>query len=219
MGLTSINIPYGVTYIGDYAFSGNPELTNIDIPETMTGIGFAAFSGCDFTTLNIPGSVSLINYYAFDWCVNLESVNIADGVERIYAYAFRSCQKLKTVDLGRSIETISEGVFSDCSNLEEIIFHSATPPACHEKAFDFESVVYSQATLYVPKNSRAAYSEAEVWKDFKNIVEHDEEDTATGMTGLTGATQQPALYDLQGRSISSDRVHGLYIVGGKKVLR
>ncbi|MCQ2266368.1 MAG: ribosomal protein L7/L12 [Bacteroidaceae bacterium] len=170
MGLTSINIPYGVTSLGAYAFHYNPELTNIDIPESMTRIGMSAFSGCGLTTLDIPGGVSLSSstFYA---CSNLESVKIADCVEKTSLYfTFQNCENLRKVDLGRSID-IGTKVFSGCPNIEEIIFHSATPPACHEEAFDSESVVYSQATLYVPKNSRAAYSEAEVWKNFKNIVE------------------------------------------------
>ncbi|MCQ2266761.1 MAG: hypothetical protein MJZ40_03525 [Bacteroidaceae bacterium] len=47
----------------------------------------------------------------------------------------------------------------------------------------------------------------------------NEDDITTSIVSTTTVTQKHALYDLQGRSTSSDRVRGLYIVGGKKVLR
>src|SRR6185369_6975818 len=45
----------------------------------------------------IPGSVKIINSYAFDSCTNLISVTIGSGVTKIAAYAFQDCANLEDV--------------------------------------------------------------------------------------------------------------------------
>ena len=48
--LTSINIPEGVTSIGDMAFVGCSSLTSINIPEGVTSIGDWTFNNCSSLT-------------------------------------------------------------------------------------------------------------------------------------------------------------------------
>lgn len=43
----SVEIPEGVTEIGDYAFDGCSSLTSVRIPRSVTSIGGGAFFGCD----------------------------------------------------------------------------------------------------------------------------------------------------------------------------
>ena len=48
------------------------------------------------------------------------------------------------------------------------------PPAAHPEAFSsFSPMFFIQCTLHVPVGSLQAYKNAEVWKNFKNIVEND----------------------------------------------
>lgn len=44
--LTKVNLPEGLTTIGNYAFSGCSGLTSITIPKSVTNIGDSAFSDC-----------------------------------------------------------------------------------------------------------------------------------------------------------------------------
>ena len=50
IGLTSLDIPSGVTEIGSSAFEGCSGLTSLDIPSGVTEIGRSAFSGCSGLT-------------------------------------------------------------------------------------------------------------------------------------------------------------------------
>ena len=44
--MTNVNIPDGVTYIGEYAFDNCSGLTSIDIPSSVTTIGVGVFNNC-----------------------------------------------------------------------------------------------------------------------------------------------------------------------------
>lgn len=59
--LKSIDLPDGLTTIGEYAFSSCHSLTSIDLPDGLTTIGEDAFSGCSsLTSFDIPNSVTSI---------------------------------------------------------------------------------------------------------------------------------------------------------------
>lgn len=72
---TSIEIPEGITTIGDEAFQFNFYLKTMELPNTLTTIGTHFL--CDaksITTLTIPASVTYIDGAAFHGCENLKTV-------------------------------------------------------------------------------------------------------------------------------------------------
>lgn len=72
---TNVNIPNGVTSIGDGAFSEFSSLDRITIPDSVTSIGNEAFSGCLYLTrITIPSSVTSIGNSAFFGCSSLENI-------------------------------------------------------------------------------------------------------------------------------------------------
>ena len=48
--VTSVTIPFGVTFIGDYTFHSCSKLRTINIPITLAGIGVSAFENCNSLT-------------------------------------------------------------------------------------------------------------------------------------------------------------------------
>jgi hypothetical protein len=62
--LTSIELPAGVTSIGDYAFSGCSSLTSLKIPNLFIHIGDRAFTGCNLRKVSIPKSHEVMRYNA-----------------------------------------------------------------------------------------------------------------------------------------------------------
>jgi len=68
-------IPEGYTYIYD-TFSDCKKLTNIELPEGLTRIGDGAFSGCTgLTNIKLPKNLAFIGEQVFEGCKNLKGIN------------------------------------------------------------------------------------------------------------------------------------------------
>ena len=210
--MTSVTIPQSVTDILAEAFVGCSSLTSIFIPNSVTSIGTGVFGGCNnltsiiveednpvydsrdncnaiiktdeetlvqgCSTTVIPQSVSTIGLYAF-WGINsLKHIEIPSNVLGISSWAFAGTG-LTSVTIPQTIIFIA-GVSFAC-NLKSVIVEHKEPLTIDAHAFsDFNK----SAVLYVPAGSKAAYESAEVWKDFKEIIEMGE--TASITIGKSG---------------------------------
>jgi len=80
-----LEIPSSVTRIGDYAFAWNNFSGNLEIPDSVTSIGKSAFEGCTFSgVLIIPATVTSIGESAFESCSNLTDYEV-DGLNPAYS--------------------------------------------------------------------------------------------------------------------------------------
>ena len=102
-------------------FSRNIHLENIEIPYGVTSIGQGAFTGCPLKQLKIPSSVKVIEKYAF-LSHRLETLEIPSSVEEIKGQAFASNKKfryLKNLILHEGIKKIEKDAFKS-SLIEEV---------------------------------------------------------------------------------------------------
>ena len=206
--LRSVNIPNSVTSIGNYAFSFCTDLRSITIPNSVTSIGsFAFFSSLNLSSINIPSSVTTIGEGAFSGMDNLtimvdksntkydsrdncnaiietesniliagnKNTVIPNSVTSIGSYVFYDCYSLTSIDIPNSVTSIGDDAFSSCSRLTKVRVEKTTPIAIKSSTFS----IRANATLYVPKGSKAAYQAADYWKEFKEIVEYEVDENIT----------------------------------------
>ena len=173
-GLTSLNLPAGITEIDDDTFYGCSGLTSLTLPAGITSIGEYAFSGCSgLTSLNLPDGITSIDKYAFSGCSGLTSLNLPAG-----------------------ITWIGESAFSYCSGLTSIYVYAEKVPRIGRYAF--EGCASRKCTLYVPKGTYDDYR-LSGFGYFENIVEFD----ATGIDKTTTSTdvEEVSRYSVNGQRL------------------
>ena len=86
-------------------------------------------------------------------------------------YTFFRCYDLTSVTIPSSVTSIGNSAFCDCTHLASVTVDWDTPLSLKSEDNIFLFTPLSEAVLYVPKGTKAAYKAADVWKDFKMILE------------------------------------------------
>lgn len=118
-GLSYINIPDSVEYIGEYAFAGNKNMTLCKLPNSITKIEPYTFYDCGLVSISIPEGVTEIGEGAF--CQNnLDSVKLPETLRKIdneaFAYGFASDLGIgkRSVIIPDNVTEIGAYAFSNC---------------------------------------------------------------------------------------------------------
>ena len=120
--IRSVDIPQGVTSIGNHACFDCFDLENITIPQSVTSIGDVAFGCCKFTTLSLGENIETIGGGAFWHCSNLSEITIPENVKEIkngyseniyYRKTFEGCSHLKCIILPAGFKSF-EASLRDC---------------------------------------------------------------------------------------------------------
>ena len=233
-GIRSIEIPEGITVLESGLFEHCGKLTSVVLHDGIESVRPRCFSSCgSLSSICLPGSLRTLGHSSFAQCESLEEIVIPEGVEEIPDYAFIQCSSLSDVRLPESLRRIGDGAFAACFSLDSIslpsrlselgsaVFldapissirlYSTDPPKALEGTF----IGNYQARLYVPAGCAEVYRNTEVWENFTDLVEFEASDIVTAEAPLRNLT----VYDLQGRRLSAPPSHGVYIQGGRKLVR
>ena len=116
---SSVEIPEGVTDIGNYAFNEAKNLSNITFAgNKVTRIGIYAFCQTGIEEISIPTSVKKIESRAFMNCINLLEIVVPSSVTSIGESAFAGCSSLTKAVIPASVKTIGYYAFGNNSNLK-----------------------------------------------------------------------------------------------------
>lgn len=119
----NVELVEGTDFTGASGSSGfYRSISKINIPYGTTSIGNYAFYGVTAPCITIPDSVTNIGNNAFSHCSGLESVIIPDSVTSIGTYAFRNCEKLTSIIIPTSVTSIESSAFQYCTRLKDIYY-------------------------------------------------------------------------------------------------
>lgn len=133
---------------------------------------------------------------------------VPEGTETIAANTFSECGFLDAIHFPETVHTIYASVFSDCV-VKEIVIRAHIGSNLTKDVF---RGLNESATLYVPA------IEVETYKSFFSGTVLPLEAYQTGLSTLELSTNEPVLFDLQGRRLMQAPQKGFYIQEGKKRL-
>lgn len=171
-----VEIPYGVSIIGPWAFANCIGITVVLIPDSVFAIKNNAFEKCEsLKVINIPDSVVEIGSGAFRGCKSLKTVELSKGIKTIQSYtfmdsglssiaipnsvtiiydkAFAHCESLIGIEIPSSVTDIGEFAFGGCKNLKEVTIHGE-PRAYYDGIGAFEDC-----------NQLTVINASQEWKD------------------------------------------------------
>lgn len=105
---------------------------------------------------------------------------------------------LLEVIIPSTVESMGYNIFNGCTNLVSVRIGKPTPSTITSGVFTNRT----NATLYVPAGSKAAYQTADYWKEFKEIVEVGD---LNGDTELTAQDASLVLQQIAGKTTLDEK--------------
>ena len=113
----------GTTLVG---FEGTPE-AEVEIPSGVTTIGNSVFANCAaLEKVTIPVGVSSIEWDAFRYCTGLKEVSLPESLRTIGGSAFLGTA-LETVELPASLQQLDYSAFNSVTSLTAVYFRGNAP--------------------------------------------------------------------------------------------
>lgn len=145
--LKTVIMPDSVTEVGWYAFAGCESMTMLDLSDNLRVIEASAFRDCAaLTSVRLPGSLTSIGDNGFYRCASLTEITVPASVTKLGYCAFAFCYSLVRANIQAPLTTIPDWTFYGCSMLADINLPS-TLTGVSELAFydctSLENVVYT----------------------------------------------------------------------------
>ena len=187
--LNQVTLPKALKRIGKYAFIRCP-ISSLALPEGLESIGEQAFAfdasnansmyGLKKTvsrlkTLNIPGSLKIIEKEAFiandglntvnfaknaqlqeigegafAYCFRLKGISLSDSTRKIGSEAFLKCKEMTTASLGGGLEELGDGAFEYCIKMIKL----TAPDTLETIGQDILKEHNRKLKAYIPAESR-----------------------------------------------------------------
>ena len=108
-----------ITKVGYCACLRASILVAVDIPEGITIIGEGSFHNCSsLKDITFPKSLTLIGKWSFGHCHSLERVVLHHtNVQELGTWAFAGCTSLREMKIPDSLQKFGSSVFTNCSKL------------------------------------------------------------------------------------------------------
>ena len=160
-----------VTRFGKNFILGTSSLSTLVLSDNITSMGGSALGSCGVEEINLPARLSVMEHSVLSGSA-IKKVTVPASLKKLPDYTFNACKNLEEVHL-QGLEEIVSSAFDQCTKIKKVYCYTATPPKFVKRDASeirsFETTVYAEATLYVPKESIEQYKNADHWKKFWSI--------------------------------------------------
>lgn len=115
----NIDIPDGVTTIGDYAFCYS-RAKNITLPKSVKTLGQGAFCYSTIESIVLPEGVTKVGDNLFGNCVSLKSASLPESLKDLATGMFSFCTSLDAVNIPSGVTSIGDETFGNCHSLTSL---------------------------------------------------------------------------------------------------
>lgn len=193
-GIKTIRIPKTITTIKDGAFCGVNGYLNDWLNMVYEPCSLIIEDGDEMLSHNVentfaerPFQNSKITYLYLGRNINrdllsralryVEDFVIGDMVTELTSESITGppyLESVKSITIGKGLSLVP--YMKEGDNTEKIFVRTLKP----QNSLGFNDGTFIRATLYVPKGSKDAYMNADVWKNFWSVEEYDLEDPGEG---------------------------------------
>ena len=163
--LTSADLS-GVTEIKQSFAYNCTNLVSVDMPSGVTNIGDYAFQNCGLTGLTLPSAIQSISYSSFAECTGITgSLNMSQYTDLIYigGAAFAGCSGITSLTLPPNLTNLGNSAFDNLSISGEVVVPAGVT--------SIEDVVFSRTAVskltYMGSISGIGWSP---WYDMPNLA-------------------------------------------------
>ena len=112
--LHNVELPQGLTAIGESAFYQSDVENEITFPETLTSIGRNAFYRTKIKAAHLPEGLTKVGDNAFSYCYYLENATWPSTAATVPISCFYNCRNLRTFTIPEGVKVIGSDAFSEC---------------------------------------------------------------------------------------------------------
>ena len=136
-------------------------LGQLNLPSSLTTIDYDAFKGCSsLNNLVLPAGLATVNSYAFANCTSLQSLTFPASMQTLGSFAFSGCTSMELIDLRLSTQlgitsTERTGVFGGVPETTVILLPGSTQPTNTKEPYAVLSSDKKTLTFYYDENKEA----------------------------------------------------------------
>ena len=128
-------------------------IKTVIISNGVTGIGDYAFNACvNIESITLPLTVSNIGKSAFNGCSSLLYINLPIALKQIKDNTFSGCKNLQSIQIPDSVRSIGASAFANCSSLLSLVLPNSVD-SIGNFAFNYcsalESIIYPEEVTYI----------------------------------------------------------------------